>query len=323
MTSTARWSHFRIGLVGLAAVALIGALVTVGSTMSPGTSTYTAELEHTGGLRIGEEVQVAGVGVGEVTRIELGDRLVRVTFTADDDVDLGSQTIAEVKVATLLGTHFLLVSPRGGGELADDTIPLRQTRVPFNLQDVLDEGVPEVNNLDAAGIERSLGTLADTLDASGGELGPALDGVRDLSALVDTRSDELGRLLSAARNVSAQLNDSGADMITLMRQADVILDALRTRRETIHALLRDLAALGTQLTGVIEDTRADLSPTLRDLDKVVAMLERHDGSLDAAIRTLAPTARYFANAGGNGSWLDQYAADSTPDNVNCAEQGGC
>jgi phospholipid/cholesterol/gamma-HCH transport system substrate-binding protein len=295
----------------------------VASTMSPGASTYTAELEHTGGLRLGEEVQVAGVGVGEVTRIELGDRLVRVTFTADDHVELGSQTIAEVKVATLLGTHFLLVSPRGGGELADDTIPLRQTRVPFNLQDVLDEGVPEVNNLDAAGIERSLGTLADTLDASGGELGPALDGVRDLSALVDTRSDQLGSLLSAARHVSAQLNDSGTDMITLMRQADVILDALRTRRETIHALLRDLAALGTQLTGVIEDTRADLSPTLRDLDKVVAMLERHDGSLDAAIRTLAPTARYFANAGGNGSWLDQYASDSTPDNVNCAEQGGC
>jgi phospholipid/cholesterol/gamma-HCH transport system substrate-binding protein len=319
----AELDRFRVGVAGLAAVALVAALVAVISGVSFGASTYTARLEHTGGLRVGEEVQVAGVGVGEVTAIELGEREVRVEFTLDDDIELGAQTLAEVKVATLLGTHFLLVSPRGGGELEDDTIPVAQTRVPFNLQEVLDEGVPEINEFDAAGIERSLGQLATTLDASGGELGPALDGVRRLSALVATRSDELGSLLSAARQVTGQLNDSSGDIVTLMREADVILDALRTRRETIHALLGDLAELGTQLSGTIEDTRADVGPMLRDLDRVVALLERHDRALDSAIRTLAPSTRYFANAGGNGSWLDQYTPGGTPDNLNCAEQGGC
>ena len=71
------------------------------------------------------------------------------------------------------------------------------------------------------------------------------------------------------------------------------------------------------------DTRADLKPTLRDLDKVIALLRRNDRELTATITTLAPAARYFANAGGTGRWLDQNTPGSTPDNVGCREEGRC
>ena len=58
----------------------------------------------------------------------------------DSDVDLGSRTEATVKVATLLGTHYLEVDPSGTGALADGTIPLERTSVPYNLQDVMESG---------------------------------------------------------------------------------------------------------------------------------------------------------------------------------------
>lgn len=323
MKPAAAWNRYRVGLIGFAVLAFLAALIGAASTLTIGAATYTVELEHTGGLRVGEEVQVAGVGVGEVTEIELADRKVLASFTVDDDLDLGQETTVEVKVATLLGTHFLLISPLGTGELADDLIPMAQTRVPYNLQDVLDDLAPEVDDFDAEAIEQSLGQLAGTLDRSGDELAPALTGVRELSTLVATRSEDLGALLKAARQVTGQLNDSGGDLITLMRQADVILDVLRARRETIHGLLTDLATLGTQLDGVIKDTREDLAPTLRDLNKTIALLEKHEKALDTGLRTLATSARYFANAGGTGTWLDQYAPGATPDNVECAESRGC
>jgi len=315
--------NHRLGLVGLGALAMVVALVVAASGLAIGSRHYTAVLEHTAGLRAGEEVQVAGVGVGEVTEVTLGDGQVEVDFTVDDGIRLGDRTSAEVKVATLLGTHFLMVSPRGGGELTDDTIPVERTRVPFNLQDVINAGTDEIGQVDARAVERSLAELGEVLGRSGDDLGPALDGVRQLSGLVQTRSDEMGRLLVAARRVSHQLENSTGDVVEMMRQADIILDALRTRRETIHALLRDLATFGDQLTGVVEDNRADLAPMMRDIRTVTRLLEKHDGALSQALSLLGPTARYFGNGSGTGPWLDQYTDGGTPDNLRCRQEGSC
>ncbi|MDN4163046.1 MCE family protein [Nocardioides abyssi] len=323
MKALAERDPARVGLVTIVVVALLGAGVSAAARVAPGSDRYTAVLEHTGGLRVGEEVQVAGVGVGEVTGIELGDEMVEVAFTLDDDLRLGSRTSAEVKVATLLGTHYLQVSPAGEGELADATIPAERTRVPFNLQDVIDQAVPEVDAFDTAAIERSLATVADTMEAAGGELGPALDGVRRLSGVVVRRSEDLGELLGATRDVTRRLSDSGEDLVALMRGADAILDTLRVRRETIHALLRDLAELGDQLAGVVEDTRADLAPALRDLVAVTDLLEEHAGDLRSAVRNLSLASRYFANASGTGPWLDQYVPGATPDNLECILERTC
>ena len=318
--------HFRLGLLVLLVVALVGAGVGLLAAADPGARTYTAELGHTAGLRVGEEVQVAGVGVGEVTGIELTDppdRTVRVRFTVDDGLRLGSRTSAEVKVATLLGTHYLQVLPAGGGTLADDTIALARTSVPFNLQDVLDTVTPELQQLDAAAIRRSMARLADTLDGSREELGPALDGVRRLSVVAARRTEDLGRLLGASRRVTGQLVESGGDLVALMGQADLILDTLRARRTTIHALLADLATFGQELGRTIEDTRGDLAPMLRDLDTVIRVLHRHEGALDVAIRDLAPATRYFANASGTGPYLNQHVPGGLPDNVTCHYERRC
>src|SRR3546814_17411730 len=65
----------RIGLMGAGALALVAALIMALTLFPFGQDTYTAELEHTPGLRVGEAVPVAGVGVGEVRKIEIaGDR---------------------------------------------------------------------------------------------------------------------------------------------------------------------------------------------------------------------------------------------------------
>lgn len=322
MTTRADRTHRRLGIAGLGVLLALAVVVGVLSVISPGQRTYAVLLEHTAGLRVGEEVQVAGVEAGEVTGIELRDEDVRVEFTLDDHLRLGAATSAEVKVATLLGTHFLLVTPQGDGELEDATIPLAQTRVAYNLQDVLDDVQPELAELDAELVAQSFDVLADTLEPSRQELLPALEGVRDLSRTVARRSDQLGDLLEAAREVSGRLAASSGDIVGLMRQSDLILDELRSRREVISTLLRDTTGLARALRGVVLDTRADTGPLLRDLGHVIAVLRRHDRSLTRGVRSLAVATRYFANASGNGPWLDQHLSTGIPDNLYCGLPDG-
>ncbi len=318
-----RRDPFTIGIAAFVAIGLLGLLLVFLSRASFGTRSYSALLPHTAGIRVGESVQVAGVDSGKVRSIELDGRHVRLEFTLDRDVHLGRATTAQVKVATLLGTHMLAVDPRGPGELPDDTIPLSQTSVPYNLQDVIDQGTGALQELDPKLLGQALGTVADTLRASGPELLPALRGIDRISDVVSSRSVQFGKLLQASRRVTDQLSASSGDLVRLMKQTNLVVAELTQRRQAIHRLLVDVADLSTSVRGMLAQTDADVGPALRDLERVQTVLRAHDQDLRGVLRNLAVGSRYIANAAGNGPWIELYFPPGAPDDTECKRSGGC
>ncbi|NYJ01106.1 phospholipid/cholesterol/gamma-HCH transport system substrate-binding protein [Nocardioides thalensis] len=319
------WNSFRIGLIGIGVGLLVAVGVIVMSTTNFGTKEYTAVLEHTAGLRSGEDVQVHGVVKGEVTGVDLEDDHVVVTFVLESDIDLGSRTEASVKVATLLGTHYLELEPLGGGTLAGDRIPLDRTEVPYNLQDVLESGAGALDELDPELLADALTSMADTLGASSDEIGPALKGVARLSEVVANRSDQAGDLLESARNVSDQLSDSSADIVELMSQTNLVVSEITARRDAIHRLLVETTGLSRALTEIVDSTKGDLKPALEDLNDVLAMLNREDETLTRVLDVMGPAVRYVANASGHGPWVDLFIQEPAlpPDDAMCGSRGGC
>lgn len=316
---------FTVGLVAIVLAGLVAGLVVLLSVVSFGTGTYTAVIAHTAGLRPGEDVQVHGVPVGEVRSVELRDTDVLVTFTVEEGVELGEGSRAAVKVATLLGTHYLEVDPAGGGRLADGRIPLERTSVPYNLQDVLEGGTRRLEELDAPRLARALTAASRTLAAAGDDVGPALDGVARLSELVAARSGQTGELLRAAEQVSLRLHESDADITGLMEQTTLVVREVTVRRRAIRRLLEQTTGLSEALTAIVTETRSDVAPALRDLDLALDALNAQDASLERVLEVMAPALRYVANATGNGPFLDLYVDDPAipADDALCQLQGGC
>lgn len=324
MTLFSRDNPFRIGLAAFAALGLLGGLVLAISVIPFGAKTYHAQLAHTAGLRVKEGVQIAGVEVGEVTDLKVAGDHVDVTFTADRDIPLGSQTTAEVKVGTLLGTHYLSVRPEGSGTLPNDTIALARTSVPFNLQDVIDAGTGAVNELDGAKIAESLSVVGDTLKAAGPSLGPAFKGVTRISGVITKRDDQIADLLEAARSISNQLSDSTGDLTKLMRRSNLVIEELVRRRKAIRNLLSDVASITATINGLLDDNADKLRPMLKDLDAVTAVLNARDKQLRIALHNLAVTSRYFANGTGDGPFVNLYLTDTAvPDKARCGIPGTC
>lgn len=316
--SIARANPYRLGLVAIAALGLLCGMVVVLSLVSFGKETYKVQLEHTAGLRPGEDVQVAGVSSGEVKSVELDGQRVIVEFTLDKDIDLGQDTTAAVRVATLLGTHYLKIDPRGSGGLSGNTIPQSQTSVPYNLQDVLEVGAEKVGELDPDLLAEALSTMADTIGAGSDELGPALAGITRVSKVVATRVNQADDLLRAAKNVADQLSDSTADIIGLMKQSQLVLDEIVRRRDALHKLLVDANRLLVALNSITATADKHVGKALKDLNVTLDVLRAHRKDLNATFKILAPTTRYLANVGGNGPWLDVYVpsiiADAAPTN---------
>lgn len=308
-----QYDKYRTGLVVVGIMAMMVALVVTASRLNLGARTYSAELEHTAALRVGEPVQVAGVGVGKVTKLELQGNKVRMEFTVDDDVTLGKDTTLEIKVSTLLGTHYLSVVPAGEGDVGDSTIPMARTKVPYNLQDVIEEGTPEVLAYDVEKIDAALGEMANLLDSAGPSIKPALTQVSKLSNLIAGRSDDIGKLLSAASTVTEQLTQSSDDIIALMKSSNLILSTLNTRREAIRDLLSDLKVLGVNLNAIVSDIKADAGPLLDDLNTVIDELQQHEKSLGLAVDNLAIASRYVMNAAGGGPYVNLYGTGLLPD----------
>lgn len=307
----------RVGMVGVVGLGVLGLLVLALSVIPFGQRTYTAELEHTAGLRVGEEVQVAGVGVGEVTGIRLAKDRVVVTFTADRDVRLGRSTGVAVKVATLLGSHFLEVAPRGTGDLADARIPLARTSVPYNLQDVVDASTDALQTLDAEGLARSMNVMADVLGRTPDETRAAVEGVADLARVASRRSDQLSRLLAASNDVTGTLNRNADAVLDLLEQSTLVLGELTSRREVIDQMLSDALRMAVQVRGLLDDTEEDLDPMLRDLTTALDGLEDARDDVTKALSSLATMTKYVANASGNGPWLDLHVPVAINDNLAC------
>lgn len=315
----------RVGIVTLVVIGVVAAAVIVLSVSNFGTKSYTALLEHTAGLRKGEDVQVHGVISGKVTGIEIQDDHVQVRFALDSDISLGERSTATVKVATLLGTHYLEVDPNGTGSLADNQIPLDRTSVPYNLQDVIEQGSDALDELDPELLAKALTTMAGTLGASQEEIGPALEGVARLSEVVSKRADQVGDLLASTRTVTDQLSASSQDIVGLMRQTNLVVGEITARREAIHRLLVETTDLSKALTAIVKSTDGKLEPALKDVRSVLDTLNSQDKQLSRLLENMAPAVRYVANATGSGPFLPLYLEPPAipADDTTCKLEGTC
>lgn len=278
-----------------------------------GGDTYYAEFSEAGGLKVNDEVRVAGVRVGKVNSIELDEGVVRVGFRIKTDADLGEDTKAAIKVKTLLGSMFLAIEPEGDGELKEGgTIPVDRTSSPFDVVEAF-SGLAETSaDIDTDQLAASLTTLADLTRNTPEEFRAALEGVSALSQVIASRDEEINSLLQSLKRVSTVLDARDQDIIGLMEDADILFRALLERRQAIHNLLVSTITMSQELTALVRESRADLKPALRHLESVLEVIHKNEDNIDRSLQLMAPFYRVFANVFGNGPWWDTYIANFPP-----------
>jgi phospholipid/cholesterol/gamma-HCH transport system substrate-binding protein len=304
-----------VGAVSLAVIAgmMLAAFRADDLPVIGGGDTYYASFSESGGLKVNDEVRVAGVRVGKVDSVELDGGEVKVAFKVDGNIDFGPETRAAIKVKTLLGAMFLALEPAGSGQMEEGaTIPVERTSSPYNVVDAFEGLADTSDRIDTDQLAESLRTMADLTRDTPEEFRAALDGVSALSQNLAARDEQINTLLGNLRKVSGVLNERDQDIVTLMKDADVLFTALVARREAISDLLASTTTMSKELTTLIRGSRADLKPALTELDTVVDTLLKNQENLDESLRLMAPFYRVFANTLGNGPWFDTYIINFPP-----------
>lgn len=278
-----------------------------------GGDTYYAAFTDSSGIKPNDEVRIAGVRVGKVTAVDLDGDHVKVTFRISSGAKFGTDTNAEIKVKTLLGAMFLALEPKGSGQLPKgSTIPTSRTRSAYDVVQAFSGLAERAEAINLPQLTTSLNTLAEATANTPEAFQSTLKGLSALSANVAARDDQLNTLLGNLKKVSSVLSARDQDIVTLMKDSDTLLRAVVARREAVHQLLVSTSKFSTELTALVQQSRADLKPALSNLQSVVAVLRKNQNNLDNSLRLMAPFYRVFTNTLGTGPWFDTWISNLPP-----------
>lgn len=100
-----------------------------------------ARFNSVSGLRVGADVEMAGVPVGRVAAITLDDDPLRrqalVRLVLDRDLKLSTDTIASVKTSGLIGDKYVNLQPGGLDDVLASGDTLEETESAVDLESLI------------------------------------------------------------------------------------------------------------------------------------------------------------------------------------------
>ena len=291
-------------LLPLLAIAVVVALAAPAKNLFGGHWDYSADLPDAAGVRPGDDVRVAGIGVGEVRAVAAAGDRVHVDFRLDRDVPLTVDTRTEVKLATLLGKRYLNLTPGRGQRLAEgDNVDLSHAYGSYTLERFWIEHGGDVGQFDTGALSKAVDVLARDLSGSPSANRDALDGLSDLSEIAQRRDAQVARLLRMTRSVTGEAVAQRKQLVQLMTRGDKVFRMVEKRKEAIDDLLRDGRALVIQLTDMAERNQVPMTSAMTDLRTVLGTLVKHRDDLAATLKRADPALRLYVNSAGDGPWL--------------------
>jgi phospholipid/cholesterol/gamma-HCH transport system substrate-binding protein len=304
-----------IGAVSLAVIALLmlAAFRADELPLIGGGDTYYASFSEAGGLKANDEVRIAGVRVGQVKEVSLDGNEVKVEFQVDRGAEFGSQSEANIRIKTLLGSMYLDLDPVGPGQMEQEsTIPVQRTTAPYDVVEAFSGLASTTERIDTGRLSDSLDTMAALMKDTPEEVRASLRGLSRLSRTIASKDAELNTLLQNAEKVTRVLANRDQELAKLFADGQVLFRAVYERREAIHRLLVTTQTLSQEISTLVAETRADLKPALRQLDSVLDVLVKNQENLDNSLRLMAPFYRVFANTLSNGPWFDTFIQNFPP-----------
>ncbi len=303
----------RVALVGLAllAVLVVAALrVDTIKTALRG-DRYVAEFANAAGLRSGADVRIAGLTVGEVTKVKINQAHVDVTLSVAER--LGDRTRAAIKTDNVLGSKFLQLTPAGRGTV--ERIPVSRTSVPYDVTDALGDLTATTGQIDVRQLAKSFESVSKVLDATPPELRSAVDGVSRLSQTISSRDEQLRRLFAHSKGVSAILAERNEQLTSIMTNGNQLFGEVDRNRRLIHELLGNTSAASEQLRGLATDNDATLTPALDELSSVNAILKKNEDNLEFVLQNLGGYVRSLGEAVGGGPFFYCFIQNIAPSNI--------
>jgi phospholipid/cholesterol/gamma-HCH transport system substrate-binding protein len=251
-------------------------------------ASYHVELANVGTLESNSPVLIDDVVVGSVGKMRLHGWHIDVDLSLKPDAIVPANAVATVGQTSLLGSMHVAVDPPQGeapsGRLKPgSTIGLNSSSTYPSTEQTLSSLAAVVNG-------GGLGQVGDIVHNFNVALNGRGDVVRDLITRLDTF---VGTLYQQRDNIIATIDELNRFASTLGGQQEVLtralnrippaLDVLIRERPRLTTALEKLGTLSDTVSGLVNDTQADLVTNLQNLEPTLKALADVGPGIDTAL----------------------------------------
>jgi phospholipid/cholesterol/gamma-HCH transport system substrate-binding protein len=201
------------------------------------TNTVVAYLPAANALYSGDKVQIMGVRVGAIDKIEPAGDKMKVTFHYKKKYKVPANASAVVLNPTLVASRVLQLEPpyQDGPVLADNAvIPIERTQVPVEWDDLRNSITNIVSKLGPTQ-QQPKGPFGDVIDKFA-------DGLAGKGKQINTTLDNLSTALTA-------LSQGRGDLFAVVRSLALFVNALHADDQQFVALNENLDQFTSSLSG--------------------------------------------------------------------------
>ncbi|WP_280310646.1 MlaD family protein [Nocardia abscessus] len=263
---------FRRSVVGLSlflvvAFALIWmTFVTLHRGIDGSTKSYSAIFTDVTGLRVGDDVRMAGVRVGRVDAVELDGTRARVRFRVQDTQRIYGDTKAAITYQNVIGQRYLGLSRGDSGQPTelprDAEIPVERTEPSFDLSALLNGFEPLFGGLDPHQVDNVTAALVKALQGDAGSLTMLIEQMSTLAKSLAGPDQVLGAVITNLNQVVRSLAVRRGELGTLLSRTRSIVDGLARHREELLTTLTDVSGVANRMATVVAEDRPALERLL-------------------------------------------------------------
>ena len=134
------------GLLGIVALAILSfRLGRITILPHPGYVLY-ADFDNIGGLKQGDEVDIAGVKIGKVIGDTLQGDQARVAMRIDQGVQIDSDAIASIMSSGIIGGKYVSIQLGGGDKTLASGDRIRKTQSAFVLENAIGQFINNIGS---------------------------------------------------------------------------------------------------------------------------------------------------------------------------------
>lgn len=307
---------FRRSLIGLSlflAVSL-GLIWTTFVTLHRGVDgtarTYSAIFSDVTGLRVGDDVRMAGVRVGRVDGIALVGNRAEVRFRIEEQQKVFGNTKASITYQNVIGQRYLGLSLADFGEPQElapgSEIPLEHTEPSFDISVLLNGFEPLFGGLDPQQVDNVTGALITALQGDNTSLVLLISQISTLAESVAGPDQVLGAVITNLSQVVGDLAAHSGSVSTLLTQSRSIIDGLSRHRDELMGSLTTVASVTGRLATVVDDVRPQLNEFLTREPGFTRHFEENKDGFAYLGFNLPALLKGLARASQEGSYLNTY-----------------
>lgn len=271
-------------------------LNTMLNPISGKTNTYYAKFQDVSGLRVGDDIKVAGVRVGRVAAIRADKQgnsydgaVVSLQMQTSQPIPTNADLI--MRYQNLVGQRYLSIQfqDANGNPIAPASSDITnggwisKTDKGFDLTDLLNGFQPLFNELQPNDVNELANTLIQVLQGEGPTVDSLLQQTAQLTSYVGNRDKVIGSVLDNLTPVLQDFAAHGADLQTTVVSLKDMFASLAADRQQIGGAIDGLANLIVTTNGIVQQVQQPLQGTVAQLRQAADMLATSRSNLVAGI----------------------------------------